>query len=302
MVELEAVAVHPHAAPLRARTRPRPPAPRSATSFGLTCGPGTIPAGGSLAGKDSVDLLVAAGVVDTEAAERLEERVLRGGERHAVLRPARPGEARLDGREVELDRLRVLRLHRGLVPELLLLAVRLDELDLLGASAGELEVAERLVVDREEPAGRAVLGRHVPDRRAVGEREPVQALAVVLDELPDDPELAQDLRDRQDEVGRRRALAELAGQLEADHLRDEHRDRLAEHRRLGLDPADAPAEDAEPVHHRRVGVGADERVREGPERRPSSSRASTTRARYSRLTWWTMPVFGGTTLKFLNAC
>ena len=43
----------------------------------------------------------------------------------------------------------------------------------------------------------------------------------------------------------------------------EHRERLAEHRRLGLDPADAPAEHAEAVDHRRVRVGADERVREG---------------------------------------
>ena len=37
-------------------------------------------------------------------------------------------------------------------------------------------------------------------------------------------------------------------------------DRLAEHRRLGLDPADAPAEHAEAVDHRRVAVGADQRV------------------------------------------
>ena len=28
---------------------------------------------------------------------------------------------------------------------------------------------------------------------------------------------------------------------------------------------------------------------------------NTTRARYSRLTWWQMPVFGGTTLKSANA-
>ena len=52
-------------------------------------------------------------------------------------------------------------------------------------------------------------------------------------------------------------------QPEADDLRDEHRDRLAEHRRLRLDPADAPAEHAEPVDHRRVRVGAEQRVREG---------------------------------------
>ena len=88
-------------------------------------------------------------------------------------------------------------------------------------------------------------------------------MAEVLDELPDHAGLAQDLGHGQDEVGRGRALRQLARQLEADDLRDEHRERLAEHGRLGLDPADAPAEDAEPVDHRRVRVGADERVREG---------------------------------------
>ena len=88
------------------------------------------------------------------------------------------------------------------------------------------------------------------------------ARAEVLDELPDDADLAQDLGHREHEVGRGRALRQLARQLEADDLRHEHRQRLAEHRGLGLDAADAPAEHAEPVDHRRVRVGADERVRE----------------------------------------
>ena len=52
----------------------------------------------------------------------------------------------------------------------------------------------------------------------------------------------------------------FAAELEAEHARDQHRHRLAEHRRLGLDAADAPAEHAEAVDHRRVRVGADERV------------------------------------------
>ena len=34
---------------------------------------------------------------------------------------------------------------------------------------------------------------------------------------------------------------------------------------------------------------------------PSTSRGMTTRARYSMLTWWTMPMPGGTTLKSSNA-
>ena len=46
----------------------------------------------------------------------------------------------------------------------------------------------------------------------------------------------------------------------------------------------------------------DERVRK--RQRPAIRVVSrnTTRARYSRLTWWTMPVSGGTALKLLKAC
>jgi hypothetical protein len=50
-------------------------------------------------------------------------------------------------------------------------------------------------------------------------------------------------------------------QLEADHAGDEHRHRLAEHRRLRLDAAHAPAEHAQPVDHRGVRVGTHDRVR-----------------------------------------
>ena len=90
----------------------------------------------------------------------------------------------------------------------------------------------------------------------------MQAFAEVLDELADDAGLAEHLGHGQDEVGRGRPVRQRAAQLEADDLRDEHRERLAEHRGLGLDAADAPAEHAEAVDHRRVRVGADERVRE----------------------------------------
>ena len=86
------------------------------------------------------------------------------------------------------------------------------------------------------------------------------AVAVELDELADHAVLAQHLGDRQHEVGGGGALGQLAGELEADHARDEHRHRLAEHRGLGLDAADAPADHADAVDHRGVGVGADEGV------------------------------------------
>ena len=43
----------------------------------------------------------------------------------------------------------------------------------------------------------------------------------------------------------------------------EHAHRLAEHRSLGLDTADAPPQDAQAVDHRGVRVGADHGVRVG---------------------------------------
>ena len=89
--------------------------------------------------------------------------------------------------------------------------VGLDERD--ESSAGrsvKLQVRDRLVVDGEEAHRRAVLGRHVRDRRAVRQRERGDAGAVELDELPDDALLAEHLRDGEDEVRRGRARGELS--------------------------------------------------------------------------------------------
>ena len=128
---------------------------------------------------------------------------------------------------------------------------------------------------------------------------------IELDELVDDALLAQHLRDREHEVGGGDALAEAAVQLETDDVRQEHIHGLTEHDGFGLDAAHAPPHDAQAVDHGGVRVGADERIGEGDELgRPDSDvagRASTTCARYSRLTWCTMPVMGGTTRKLLKA-
>src|SRR6185437_10917684 len=69
------------------------------------------------------------------------------------------------------------------------------------------------------------------------------------------------------EIGRRGAGRELAVQLESDDVGDQHRHWLAEHRRFRFDAADAPAQHAQTVDHRRVRVGADERIGIGLVRR-----------------------------------
>ena len=91
------------------------------------------------------------------------------------------------------------------------------------------------------------------------------ALAVELDELADHAVLAQHLGDREHDIRRGHAGRDRAGELEADDLGDEHRHGLAEHGRLGLDAADAPAEHAEAVDHRGVRVGADAGVGVGAQ-------------------------------------
>ena len=70
-----------------------------------------------------------------------------------------------------------------------------------------------------------------------------------LDELAYYAVLSESFGDGEDEVGGGGAFAQLAGEAEADDLRDEHGDRLAKHGGLRLDAADAPAEDAETVDH-----------------------------------------------------
>ncbi len=95
--------------------------------------------------------------------------------------------------------------------------------------------------------------------------------------------------------------AKLAGELEADDFGHEHVERLAEHDGFGLDAADAPADDAQAVDHRGVAVGADERIGKRDGALLVVAARNTPLARYSRLTWCTMPTFGGTTRKLSNA-
>src|SRR5699024_7157998 len=104
---------------------------------------------------------------------------------------------------------------------------------------------------------------HVADGGAVGQRNRGDARAVEFDELADDSVLTQHLGDGQYDVGRSGARLDVTGQFEADDLGDEHRHRLAQHRRFGLDAADAPAQYPQSVDHCGVRVGAHTGVRVG---------------------------------------
>ena len=185
-------------------------------------------------------------------------------ERHAVLRTLRPGKRRLDRAEFELEHVGEYRVRRRLgAVQALRLGIGENESDALGRPSGVAQVADGVVVDRKETAGRAVFRRHVAERGAVFDRQIGHARTEILDELSDNAALAQHLRDGENEIGRGDALLELAVQAHPDHFRQQHRIRLAEHRGLGFDAAHAPAEHREPVHHGRVQIGAHQRVRVG---------------------------------------
>ena len=140
--------------------------------------------GGSEAGKDSSLVLVGLGrplgssVVGQHVLERQPERRLGLGQRDAVLRALRAGQRRHDLAEVELERLGVRRLLGvRVVPQALLARRRPRRARCCSfGAAGELEVAQRLRVDREDRAGRAELRatccRSSPGRPAAGSAMP----------------------------------------------------------------------------------------------------------------------------------
>ena len=112
----------------------------------------------------------------------------------------------------------------------------------------------------EKPQVAPYSGDMLPRVARSAMREMGEAGAEELDELADHAALAQHLGDGEHQVGGGDAFLHAAGELEADHLGQHHRQRLAEHGGFRLDAADAPAEHRQPVDHGGVRVGADQRV------------------------------------------
>ncbi len=195
------------------------------------------------------------------ACHRPDEAGLGAAENDPILRALGAGERGRDLAEVELQRVAEDRIggEPGAIGALRL-RVGLDQGDARGFAPGGLEIAKRLRVDGKEAAGRAIFRSHVGERGAVGDRHGVEAGAEKFDEFADDALLAQHLGDGQNEIGRGHPLAQFALQPESDHLGQQHRQRLSEHRRFRLDSPDAPAEHGQAVDHGGVAVGADQRV------------------------------------------
>ena len=183
------------------------------------------------------------------------------GQQHTVLRAFGAGNRGQHGAQIQFkcvseDWFRLFR-----TPVALRLGISFDQRHAVGFAAGALEVFDRIVIDREEAARRAIFRRHVRDRGFILKRKVRKAGAEEFDELADNALLAQHLDNRQHEVCCSCTFSHLAGQLESDNFRDEHRDRLAKHGSFSLDTANAPTQHGEAVDHGRVAVCADAGVR-----------------------------------------
>ena len=182
------------------------------------------------------------------------------GQRGVILRPLRTRDRGHHAAHVQRQGVGIDRVIVGATPHALRLGIGFDQRDAGLVAPGTPQIAQGLGVNREVAAGGTVFRRHVADRGAVGQRQMVKARPVELDELAHHALGAQHLHHPQHQIGGGGALDHLAGQLEAHHFGDQHRDRLAQHRRLGLDPAHAPAQHGQTVDHGGVAVGADQSV------------------------------------------
>ena len=127
-------------------------------------------------------------------------------------------------------------------------------------AAGQLEIADRLIVDVEHRGRRAVFGRHVGNRCAIAEREARCAFAVELQIRGHDLLLTQELGQRQHDIGSRDTGLPHARQLDADDVGQTHPRGASQHDAFGLEPAHANRDDTQRIDHRRMRIGADECV------------------------------------------
>ena len=142
--------------------------------------------------------------------------------RDARMRVRGAGHRAHHGREVEVQRALVLGGLQIIGPQAERLRIGLDQRHLLVRAAGQAQVVERVAVDEEHRRGRAVLRRHVRDRRAVAEGQRRRTFAAELKVGPDHLRLAQELRQREHDVGGGDARLRLARQLDGDDVRQAH--------------------------------------------------------------------------------
>ncbi len=198
-----------------------------------------------------------------QVRQHLGERGLEILEQHAILRPSRARKRRFHRGQIQFERAREFRVRRIIGPEQKLFpAVPLHAFHQILAPRA-FEIGERLAVHREEADGGSILRRHVADRGAVGKAKVGNARSVEFNEPPHHSVLPEHLGHDQHQIRGRGPFRQFTGEFHPHDLGKLHEIGLAQHDRLRLDTAHAPAHHAESVDHRGVRVRAHQGVREG---------------------------------------
>ena len=102
--------------------------------------------------------------------QRFSKSLFRFFQCHAVLRPARSSEARLYRRQIEFESVAEDRIGGGFRAEQSLsFRIGLDKVDVARLASSELQIIQCFRIDRKETDCRAIFGRHIADRGAIGE-------------------------------------------------------------------------------------------------------------------------------------
>ena len=120
--------------------------------------------------------------------------------------------------QVEFEHALVFGTFQRGCPQARFLGVLLDQRNLLRLAAGQLEVIDGLLVDVEHRCGGAVFRAHVGDGRAIANRQAVGTFAEKLDPGPDHTFLAQELGQRQHDIGRSDPRLALASQAHTNDI------------------------------------------------------------------------------------
>ncbi len=100
--------------------------------------------------------------------------------------------------------------------------IGLDQRDVFLGAAGETQVIQGFVINREDAAGGAVFRCHIGNGGAVGQWQMVEACTMKFDELADDAMRPKHFHDGQHQIGSGCAFRQAAGQLKADDLWHQH--------------------------------------------------------------------------------
>ena len=190
--------------------------------------------------------------------EGLAEPLGRARYRHEALRPRGARKAGLHVAKIEFQH--ALEGRLGVTPHALRLRVTLDEVDLCGIAPGLAQIGERLPIDRKESHGGAIFGGHVGDGGPIRQGEAVEGGTAEFHHGRQHIRAAQEFRQRQNNVRAHDANAGRADKAASHDARGRQSHGLPEYGGRRFDPPDAPAEDAEPVHHGRMAVHAHETV------------------------------------------